>query len=62
MMRVLGVIVGWIIGLAISWAITVGLVYLVCLCFSWQLNLLWATGIWLIMIILKSVFGGKGGE
>lgn len=61
MMRVLGVIVGWIIGSAIAWAITVGLVYLVCLCFSWQFNLLWATGIWLILCLVKAVFG-KGGE
>lgn len=61
MMRVLGVIVGWIIGLAISWAITAGLVCLVCLCFSWQFNLLWATGIWLILCLVKAVFG-KGGE
>lgn len=60
-MRVLGVVVGWIIGLAISWAITAGLVYLVCLCFSWQFNLLWATGIWLILCSVKAFFE-KGGE
>ena len=61
-MRVLGVIVGWIIGLAISWTITAGLVYLVCLCFSWQFNLLWATGIWLILCLVKAVFGKGGAE
>ena len=61
-MKIIWFIIGVIIGLALSWAITVGLIYLICLCFSWQFNLLVATGIWLIMIILKSVFGGKGGE
>ena len=61
-MKIIWFIIGVIIGLALSWAITVGLIYLICLCFSWQFNLLVATGIWLIMIILKSVFGVKGGE
>ena len=61
-MKIIWFIIGVIIALALSWAITAGLIYLICLCFSWQFNLLVATGIWLIMIILKSVFGGKGGE
>ena len=61
-MKIIWFIIGVIIGLALSWAITIGLIYLICLCFSWQFNLLVATGIWLIMIILKSIFGGKGGE
>ena len=61
-MKIIWFIIGIIIALALSWAITVGLIYLICLCFPWQFNLLVATGIWLIMIILKMVFGGKGGE
>ena len=59
-MKILCTIIGLILALAIGWAITIGLVYLVCLCFSWQFNLLVATGIWLVLILLKSVF--QGGE
>lgn len=41
---------------AISWAITLGLVYLICLCFSWEFSWLIATGVWLVMCLLKGVF------
>lgn len=50
-----------IIGIALSWAITMGLIYLICLCFSFQFNLLVSTGIWLIMILIKSLFPNKKG-
>lgn len=56
-MKILCTTIGLIIAAAISWAITIGLVYLICLCFSWQFNLLVATGIWLVLILLKSIFG-----
>ncbi len=49
-----------IAGYAFSWAITVGVTYLICLCFSWQFSLLVATGIWLILCLVKAVLG-KGG-
>lgn len=42
----------------ISWLLTCGVVGLVCLCFgltySWGL----ATGVWLVLLLLKNVFGG----
>lgn len=41
---------------AISWAITIGAIYLICLCFGIEFKLLVATGIWLIICILKSIF------
>lgn len=40
----------------LSWIITCGLVYLVTLCFGWTFKWAIATGIWLIMILAKSVF------
>lgn len=43
--------------LALSWAITVGIVYLICMIFGLQFKLIIATGIWLIMILIKSAFG-----
>lgn len=42
--------------LAASWGITVGLIYLVCLLFGWTFKLSFATGIWIILILLRSVF------
>lgn len=40
---------------AISWAITCGMVYLISLCFGFAYNLSVATGIWLVLIIIKSI-------
>lgn len=55
---ILGLIVIALI-LAVSWAITIGTIWLICLCFSWEFNLLIATGVWLILMLLSSVFGGR---
>ena len=44
---------------AISWAITIGILYLIFLCFSWKFNLLIATGIWLVMCLAKLLFYKK---
>lgn len=41
---------------AISWAVTVGIIKLITMCFGLPFSLLAATGIWLIMILLKSIF------
>ena len=63
MMMVLIAILIFILGYALSWAITVGLIYLICLCFSWQFNLSIATGIWLILCLIKLLLPNKkGGE
>ena len=46
-----------LIGLgAISWLITCGLFYLITLCFSLEFSWLTATGVWLVMILLRSIF------
>jgi hypothetical protein len=42
-----------IIGMAITWAITVGVVWLICLCFSLKFSLLTGTGVWLALTLLK---------
>ena len=34
--------------IALSWATTAGIIWLICLCFKWSFNLLIATGWWLI--------------
>ena len=46
-----------LIGLgAISWLITCGIFYLITLCFSLEFSWLTATGVWLVMILLRSIF------
>lgn len=48
---------------AIEWALTVGIIKLITLCFSWDFSLSVATGIWLILCLLESVFHkSKGGS
>lgn len=39
-----------------SWILTCGLVYLITLCFGWTFNWAVATGVWLVMWLLSSVF------
>lgn len=41
---------------ALSWIATCGLIYLITLCFGWAFKWSIATGIWLLMIILRSIF------
>ena len=49
---------------AISWAFCVGIMKLITICFSWPFSLPIATGIWLILCLLKLLFhkseGGGG--
>lgn len=40
--------------LALDWGITVGLVYLICLCFGLSWSMLMATGVWLVLLLVRS--------
>lgn len=42
--------------LFISWGATVGIIYLITLCFNLHFNIVTATGIWLLMFLIKSLF------
>lgn len=42
--------------LVISYLITCGIIYLITLCFGWTFKWSIATGIWLVMWLLGSVF------
>lgn len=46
---------------ALSWAICVGIMYLISLCFSWEFDILIATGIWLILCFIKLLFPTEKG-
>lgn len=41
---------------ALSWIITCGIIKLITLCFGWTFSWPIATGIWLVMILLRKVF------
>lgn len=41
-----------IIALAVSWGFTAFIVWLITLCFGWEFNFLYATGVWLILWLL----------
>lgn len=47
---------------ALSWAICTGAIWLICRCFSWNFSILPATGIWLILCLLKAVWSGERKE
>lgn len=51
----------YILGLAFSWGASVGVMYLVCLCFSWEFDLLIATGIWGMIGLIWNLLS-KGGK
>ena len=41
---------------ALSWIVTCGLIKLITLCFGWAFSWAIATGIWLVILILKIIF------
>ena len=45
-----------LVSLALSWIATCGIVKLICLCFGLAFSWAIATGIWFVMILLRSVF------
>lgn len=40
----------------VSWIVTCGIIKLITLCFGWTFKWSIATGIWLVICILKSIF------
>lgn len=56
--KVMGCLIAILIGAlgyALSWVITCALVTLVCMCFSWEFSLLTATGIWLVLVLIRAL-------
>lgn len=43
---------------ALSFIVTAGITYLIFWCFGWEWNWLIALGLWLLTILLRSIFGG----
>lgn len=40
----------------ISWIVTCGIIKLITMCFGWEFSWSVATGIWLIILILRTIF------
>lgn len=51
-----------ILGYGLSWAVTIGIIKLITLCFGWAFSLAHATGIWLVMFLLWLLFSKKKGH
>ena len=52
-----GVILAIVIYLAVcmvSWIATCGIIKLITMCFGWTFSWAWATGIWLVMYLLRA--------
>lgn len=58
----MSVIIILILSFGLSWIATCGIVKLICLCFGLTFSWLIATGIWLVMILLRSVFGSGSND
>ena len=43
----------------ISWLVTCGIIKLITMCFGWTFKWSIATGIWLVLCVVKSVFDSK---
>jgi len=46
----------------VSWIVTCGVIKLITLCFGWTFKWGIATGIWLVLCLLGSVFGTKNSK
>ncbi len=63
--KIIGVsaaILAYLVLCAISWGVTCGIIKLVTLCFGWVFTWKMATGIWLIMYLVRSVFNRTSGK
>lgn len=56
------VAVALIIEYALSWGTTVGIIKLITLCFHINFSLLFATGIWLALCLVKMMFHSRGNK
>ena len=55
-------IIAMVLGYALSWAVVVGIIKLITMCLSIGFSLTIATGVWLILCLLKLVFHNSEGR
>ena len=56
---ILGYIIGFVLFTGVSWIATCGIYKLITLCFDTTYSWSMATGVWLCLCLLGSVFGGR---
>ncbi len=54
----LAAILALLVVCGISWLLTSGIIWLICLCFGWTFSWGIATGVWLILLLLGGAFQG----
>lgn len=54
LLKIIGIIIGVFIVLALSWIVTCGFIKLITICFGWTFKWSIATGIWLILLLLEA--------
>ena len=52
---ILIIVAVWIVSFAVSWGCTVGLVWLLSLCFDFTFTLKLGTGVWLVVLLLCGI-------
>lgn len=57
---IVAILLMMVVSYGISWIITCGIFALICLCFHIEFNWLTATGVWLILMLLKTLFKSEG--
>lgn len=62
MINLLIAVLGLIVEIVISWAVIVGIIKLITMCLSIGFSLPVATGIWLILCLVRWVFHNSGGS
>lgn len=45
-----------ILGYGLSWAVVVGIIKLITVCFGWTFSLAYSTGVWLVLCLLWGLF------
>jgi hypothetical protein len=58
-MNCLGFILVIVLAYLLSWGVTCGIIYLITLCFGIGFSLPIATGCWLIMLLISTLFKNK---
>lgn len=61
-LKVIFCILMTVILFGVSWIATCGIIKLITLCFGLEFRWLPATGIWIILIVLKNIFSSSKGK
>ena len=49
----------WLAAYAIGWLVSCGVFWLIALCFGLEFSWAWSTGLWLVWLVVKSLFNKR---